>query len=99
MTCDVAGLKAMAVLSECKRVINDELKISTRDTAKENIQNLGCVYHDAHSGWAQIIRKNGDPMCETEGTIKNMPKKQRVCKCRGKYYTFIQIYLQNLIRS
>ena len=83
MTCDAAGLKAIAILSECKRIINDELKISTTRTATEDVQNLGCVYHDAHSGWAQIIKKDGEPMCETEGTKSNMPNKQRVCKCKG----------------
>ena len=83
MICDAVGLKAIAILSECERIINDVLMVSTGNTGDGTVDNLGCVYHDAHSGHAQVLRKDGDPLCETEGTSGNLPQKQRVCACSG----------------
>ena len=72
-------------LIRVNKVLYDGLGKSTGSSGKHRDNNIGCAYHPDQTGHSQVMRKDGDPVCSSNGS----GGKQRVCPCKGKYISRI----------
>jgi len=79
-TCDEHGLRVAAgSVRTCKNMLN-RLGYHPKLAGQWGDDNSGCTYHPGRSGWAQLMRKDGDPKCDV---VNSDGSRRRLCACDG----------------